>query len=87
MQNTNNEQNLLNSANKETSKSQTLQKTVLAPTAKDKSVDFFKTTKVESCTHVIMKNGTPYAAPFKENKRKEYSDYVTPSSEIFSLSQ
>lgn len=39
----------------------------------EKSADFFKTTRVDSCTHVVVKNGVAQAVPFRPDPPKEAS--------------
>ena len=43
---------------------------------KEKSPEFFQNTRTNSCNHVIMRNGKPYAIPFKPTRNistpKEY---------------
>ena len=41
-------------------------------TAKLKTDPFFKATKVESCSHVLVKNGQTLAVPFKITNEKGY---------------
>ena len=36
-----------------------------------KSTEFFKATRIDSCTHVILKNGVAQAIPFVPAKKKE----------------
>jgi hypothetical protein len=40
--------------------------------SKDKSDEFFKATKVDSCSHVLVKNGQSMAVPFKIQNQKGY---------------
>jgi hypothetical protein len=48
-------------------------------TSKDKTNDFFKQTKVDSCSHVLVKNGQSLAVPFKitNNKGNALNHYKT----------
>jgi len=41
-------------------------------TTKQKSDPFFKSTKIESCSHVLVKNGQSLAVPFKIKNQKGY---------------
>jgi hypothetical protein len=41
-------------------------------TAKNKTDPFFRQTKVDSCSHVLVKNGQSLAVPFKITNQKGY---------------
>ena len=40
------------------------------PSQKEKSYQFFRSTRVDSCSHVVMKGGVPQAVPFVPSKKK-----------------
>ena len=46
-------------------------------TSKNKTDEFFKQTKVGSCSHIIVKNGQSIAVPFKvtNSKGKQLNDF------------
>lgn len=49
-------------------------------TKQAKSTDFFKTTRVDSCSHVILKNGVAQAIPFRPKpKQMDNSAYFNQS--------
>ena len=37
----------------------------------EKSNDFFKNTRVDSCTHVVVRNGVAEAVPFRPTPKKD----------------
>ena len=43
----------------------------LRNTKADKSAGFFKTTRVDSCSHVVVKNGVAEAVPFRPSPKKD----------------
>ena len=64
--------------------------TVFFNTAKEKTNDFFKETKVGSCSHVFVKNGVALAVPFKVTNQNSkplnnYKNYPQRSSEVKSI--
>src|SRR4051812_40457264 len=59
-------------------------------TSKDQSNEFFKDTKVDSCSHVLVKNGQSLAVPFKIRNKKgvalqHYKFAPSKSSEAMSV--
>ena len=57
--------------------SNTLKNSVYFNTAKEKTNQFFKETKVGSCSHVLVKNGVVLAVPYtiKNQKGKSLNNY------------
>ena len=67
-----------------------LKETNLFKSSKDKTNQFFKETKVGSCSHVFVKNGVALAVPFKIKNYKDqplnnYKNYPKKSSEVKSV--
>jgi len=70
--------------------SNTMKQSIYFNTAKEKTHDFFKETKVGSCSHILVKNGVSLAVPFKINNHKgkplnNYKNIPHKSSEIKSV--
>lgn len=63
--------------NNDRKNSKSLKNSVYFNTSKEKTNAFFKQTKVESCSHVLIKNGTALAVPFKitNSKGKSLNNY------------
>jgi hypothetical protein len=49
---------------------------------KDKSHQFFRDTRVDSCSHVVVKNGVAQAVPFRPSKAKEEPMKLTFSNSL-----
>eukprot|EP01015_Nassula_variabilis_P030267 TRINITY_DN6629_c0_g1_i4.p5 TRINITY_DN6629_c0_g1~~TRINITY_DN6629_c0_g1_i4.p5 ORF type:complete len:101 (+),score=38.68 TRINITY_DN6629_c0_g1_i4:1-303(+) len=49
--------------------------------------DFFKTTKVNSCSFVKMQGGKAVAAPYHPPKKINWADKIAPSSEVNSFTR
>jgi len=58
-------------------KSFNMKQSVYFNTAKEKTNEFFKDTKVGSCSHVLVKNGVSLAVPYqiKNQKGKSLNNY------------
>ena len=54
-------------------------------THKEKGNDFFMDTRIESCSHVKVKNGKAMAVPFIPKKKRSYADKMVKSSETQSV--
>ena len=48
-----------------------LNNTAARSTKAEKSSNFFKTTRVDSCSHVVVKNGVAEAVPFRPSPKKD----------------
>ena len=57
--------------------SNTMKQSIYFNTLKEKTNEFFKDTKVGSCSHVLVKNGVSLAVPFqiKNHKGKPLNNY------------
>lgn len=57
--------------------SNTMKQSIYFNTAKEKTNQFFKDTKVGSCSHVLIKNGVSLAVPYqiKNQKGKPLNNY------------
>jgi hypothetical protein len=67
-----------------------LKQSVFFNSSKEKTNDFFKDSKVGSCSHVFVKNGVALAAPFKITNQKDkplnnYKNCPLRSSELKSV--
>lgn len=51
-------------------------------TNKAKSSQFFKNTKVESCSHIVVRNGVAEAVPYKSSPKKEEAPKQTCSASL-----
>jgi hypothetical protein len=70
--------------------SKSLKKSAYFNTAKDKTNEFFKESRVESCSHVLVKNGVVLAVPFHITNQKgkplnNYKNVPQKSSETKSI--
>jgi len=70
--------------------SNTMKQSVYFNTAKEKTNEFFKETKVGSCSHVLVKNGVSLAVPFQIKNQKgkplnNYKNVPQKSSEVKSV--
>lgn len=52
----------------------------------EKSHDFFKGTRVSSCSHVVVKGGVALAEPYYAKPKQSYADKMGKSSYTASLS-
>ncbi len=62
-----------------------MQKQTMFKTKKEKGSEFFKKTRIESCSHVKIKGGKAMAVPFIPKKRLTYADRMQKSGEKQSL--
>ncbi len=62
-----------------------MQKNTMFKTRKNKGSEFFKSTRIESCSHVTIKGGKAMAVPFIPKKRLTYADRMQKSKETVSL--
>ncbi len=62
-----------------------MQKNTMFKTRKNKGSEFFKSTRIESCSHVKIKGGKAMAVPFIPKKRLTYADRMQKSKETVSL--
>jgi len=70
--------------------SNTMKRSKFFNTSKEKTHEFFKETRVGSCSHVIVKNGVSLAVPYKITNQKNkplnnYKNVPQKSSEIKSV--
>jgi len=70
--------------------SNTMKRSIYFNTAKEKTNEFFKETKVASCSHVLVKNGVSLAVPYQIINQKgkplnNYKNVPHKSSEIKSV--
>jgi len=49
-------------------------------TNKSKGNEYFKSTRIESCSHIKMVNGKTFAVPFIPQKKQTYADKMQKSS-------
>ncbi len=63
-----------------------MQKNSMFRTKKNKGSEFFKKTRIESCSHVKIKGGKAMAVPFIPKKKLTYADRMKKSTETVSLS-
>lgn len=53
----------------------------------EKSSEFFKGTKISTCSYIKMKGGQPVAVPYYEKPQQSYAESMSKSTYTKSLSQ